>query len=54
MDKDALWDLCLKFIKENCITCPETTVEDRVYENAPQLVEDIAEIVGYAKHEEEE
>lgn len=34
------------------ITCPEATVEDRVYEAAPEVMEEIADIIGYAKRED--
>lgn len=47
----VLWSVCEKFIRDNRVTCAEASAEDRVYENAPDLVERIADIVGYAKAE---
>lgn len=41
------------FIKENKVSCAEATVEDRVYENAPDLVEELANIVGYYEYPDE-
>jgi len=52
--KDKLWEVCQKFITTNRVSCPEATCEDRVYENAPNLVEDIAEIVGFYKYPDDE
>lgn len=52
--KDKLWDVCVKFINDQRIYCTESTIEDRVYENAPELVADIADIVGYYEDPEEE
>lgn len=49
-----LWALCAKFIADNHISCEETVCEDRVYENAPNLAGDIAEIVGYYDYPEDE
>lgn len=52
-DKDAtahllkLETVARDFIAENRVTCPEATANDRVYENAPELVEKLAEVVGY-------
>lgn len=40
------------FIEENKVSCAEATVEDRVYENAPKLVEDLAKLVGYHKYDD--
>jgi hypothetical protein len=48
--KDKLWELCQRFITAYRITCSEATVEDRVYEHAPELVEQISEIVGYHEY----
>lgn len=49
-----LWALCEKFIADRRVICPEATVEDRVYEHAPELVAQIAEIVGYLRDKDEE
>lgn len=45
--KDRLFSLCRKFIDDNRISCPEATAEDRVYENAPDFVEEVAKLVGF-------
>jgi len=52
--KDLLWEVAAKFIIDNKISCPEATAEDRVYENAPNLVFEIAEIVGYYEYEDDD
>jgi hypothetical protein len=39
-------------MRDNRVTCPEATVNDRVYENAPDFVYAIAEIVGYHTDED--
>jgi len=46
----ALWIACSDFIRDQQITCAEATVEDCVYENAPELVERIGKIVGYHRY----
>jgi hypothetical protein len=51
---DALWGVCEAFVQRNQIHCAEATVEDRVYENAPELVEQIANIVGFYKYPDDE
>lgn len=53
-NKDKLWELAAKFIIDNRISCPESTAEDRVYENSPELVYEIAELVGYYEYEDED
>lgn len=50
----ALWNVVAKFIDVNRISCPEATVEDRVYEKSPELVYDLCEIVGYYDYPEDE
>jgi hypothetical protein len=42
-----LWDLCRTFIDTHRVSCMEDTCEDRIYEVAPDLVADVAEIVGF-------
>jgi hypothetical protein len=49
----ALWNVCYNFIKTQRIHT-EAVCEDRVYENAPNLIEDIAEIIGYFEYPEDE
>jgi len=40
--------LCKKFITDNEISCGESIWQcDRVSENAPEFIEQVAEIVGY-------
>ncbi len=42
-----------EFIEANRVSCPEATAEDRVYENAPDLVEKLADVVGYYQYPED-
>ena len=42
------------FIQEHQISCPEATIGDEIYENAPTLVEELANVVGYYKHPDDE
>lgn len=49
-DMAALWELCMKFIKDNKIDCAETVYQnDRVIRNAYEFIEEICEIVGYVE-----
>ena len=48
-----LWHICSEFIQDNHVSCPEATINDRVYENAPELVEKIGNLVGYFEWEDE-
>jgi serine protease inhibitor len=48
----ALWHLCADFIEDHQIRYPEDTINDWVYENATNLIENICEEIGY--HEDEE
>lgn len=51
-DKEELWKLCEKFIKDQTIRCPETIYQtDYVIDHAYSFVEQICELVGYAKEE---
>lgn len=43
-----------KFIDDNRVSCPEACCEDRVYENAPELVEKLADVVGYYRYPDED
>lgn len=52
--KDKLWKLCKQFIEEHKISCGEATYEDRVYENAPDLVNSIGKIVGWYKYKDKD
>lgn len=50
-----LHDLCKTFIEKQRITCAEVArQEDWVYENSGQFIEDVANIVGYHKYEDDE
>ena len=48
---DKLVAVCRDFIKAQTVICAESTIEDRVYEHAPEFVEKIADIVGYYDHD---
>jgi len=50
----ALWKVCTKFIDDQRVCCEEVCCEDRVYEEAPNLVADIANVVGYYEYPEDE
>jgi hypothetical protein len=50
----ALWNVCKNFIEAARISCEEATSNDWVYEEAPNLVCDIANVVGYYQYEDEE
>ena len=41
------------FITKQSICCEEAVFEDRVYENAPYLIGNICDILGYNESEEE-
>lgn len=43
-----------RFIKDQRISCAEATIEDRVYENAPTLIEELANVVGYYEYDDED
>ena len=44
----ALWNHCVKFIKEQDIGAPETIYQtDRVVENSYVFIEGVCDIVGY-------
>lgn len=55
-DRDAeLRELCKRFIRENQIGCPETIYQcDWVEENALEFIENVCEIVGYCREDDEE
>ena len=49
----ALWNVCLKFIEEQNISCEETIWQcDWVIENAYNLIGDICNVVGYNEDDE--
>jgi len=53
--KDALYYTVTAWIKEHDVNCPENIYQsDNVIANAYTLIEDICNIVGYAKVEEDE
>lgn len=43
-----------EFIAENRVSCPEATINDKVYENAPELVEKLAGVVGFYRYPEDD
>lgn len=44
---EKLVKVCEEFLREQRVTCAEATTDDHIYVNAPELVERIAEIIGY-------
>lgn len=53
--RDALWEVCLRFIEHNEISCPEAIFQaDRVAEVSLPFIEEVCAIVGYAVVEEGE
>lgn len=51
---DPLYALCRAFIAKHQISCAEATCEDRVYEHAPELVEEIGKLVGFYRYPDDE
>ena len=52
MDEDLV-ALCIKFINDNKISCPETIHQtDWVIENAYEFIEKICDLVGYYEEPE--
>ena len=52
--KDELLQVCLDFINENGISCPEAIYQsDRVILNAQEFIEKICDLVGYCEVEED-
>lgn len=48
-----LLNLCMRFIEDNKISCPETIYQsDRVIENAYEFIHEICELVGYSELDE--
>lgn len=51
----ALWNVAVRFIKEQEIGCAETIYQtDWVIENAYEFVEAVCDVVGYLPLEDEE
>lgn len=50
----ALWKVCKDFIEKQHVSCEEACCEDRVYEEAPNLVADIGNVVGFHQYPEDE
>lgn len=50
----ALWKVCTNFIQKQTVRCAENTIDDRVYVNAPELVEAIGNITGYEDYPSED
>lgn len=53
IDLHRLAEVVQDFITANRISCPEAVMEDRVFENAPDLIGTLAEIVGYYEYPED-
>jgi len=50
-----LWNACMNFIKKHEIGCVESIWQmDSTLVAAPELVEEVCEIVGYLPYEDEE
>ena len=53
--RDELLQVCMYFIRENQINCPENIYQsDRVILNAQEFIEKICDVVGYHEVEEDE
>jgi hypothetical protein len=51
IDRDALVEVCIRFIEDNKISCPETIAQcDRVMENAYEFIEKVCLVVGYYEY----
>jgi hypothetical protein len=49
----ALWKTCMRFIKEQRISCEETISQcDWVIENAYDFIEQVCDVVGYLEEDE--
>lgn len=54
-DPDRVVEIVREFIEKNKITCPETISQcDWVIENAYDLIEDLADEVGYYEVDDED
>jgi hypothetical protein len=52
--RNELWKICLKFIQENQINCPESIYQsDRVVLNSQEFIESICDLIGYCEIEED-
>jgi hypothetical protein len=54
IDTHRLIEVVRDFIITNRISCPEAVMEDRVLENAPDLVGTLCEIMGYYEHPDDD
>ncbi|TVO57542.1 Gp49 family protein [Denitromonas halophila] len=43
-----------EFVEKQRVSCPEATCDDRVYEEAPGLVEALCNVVGYYRYPDDE
>ena len=51
---EKLLKVCMDFIEHHHITCAEAIYQrDVIYSDAPQLVEDICNVIGYHPGEDE-
>jgi len=47
---ERLWGVCEQFLADNRVSCPEAILQmDHVLLNAPELIEAIGLVVGWAK-----
>jgi hypothetical protein len=54
-NKEKLYELCQKFIKDHQISCAEAVYDtDKIIEDAYELIEEICNIVGYVEYEDDE
>jgi hypothetical protein len=50
-----LQDVCVKFVKDNRITCAESVYQsDHVIEHAYEFIEKVCSVVGYCSDEDSE
>lgn len=55
IDYNKLVEIIIDFIEEHHISCPEVIYQsDRVIENAYELIEALADVVGYYEDSDEE
>ncbi len=53
--RDKIVNAIIDYIQEHEISCPESIYQrDKIWETAPELVEKLADIVGYWKDQEDE
>jgi hypothetical protein len=54
-DMADLWELCVKFIEDNKISCEESVyLHDRVAENSFVFMHEVCKVVGFLDSEDED